>query len=67
MIPWSNHVTVLVKLIGVNKGRRNTLKYFSILIKVSRKHRLFIGPEQSISFNFCIKWMLHVGIAITGG
>ena len=31
---------VLVKLIGVNKGRRVTLKYFSILIKVSRKHRL---------------------------
>ena len=33
---------VLVRLIGVNKGRRVTLKYFSILIKVSRKHRLFI-------------------------
>ena len=33
---------LLVKLIGVNKGRRVTLKYFSILIKVSRKHRLFI-------------------------
>ena len=32
---------VLVKLIGVNKGRCVKLKYFSILIKVSRKHRLF--------------------------
>ena len=42
-----------VKLIGVNKGRRVTLKYFSILIKVNRKHRLLIGPEQSISL-ICI-------------
>ena len=44
---------VLVKLIGVNKVRRVTLKYFSILIKVSRKHRLFIVPGQSISL-ICI-------------
>ena len=44
---------ILVKLIGVNKGRRVTLKYFSILIKVSRKHRLFISPGQSISL-ICI-------------
>ena len=44
---------VLVKLIGVNKGRHVTLKYFSILIKVSRKHRLFIGLGQSISL-ICI-------------
>ena len=44
---------VLVKLIGVNKGRHVTLKYFIILIKVSRKHRLFIGPGQSISL-ICI-------------
>ena len=43
----------MVKLIGVNKGRRVTLKYFSILIKVSRKHRLFKGPGQSISL-ICI-------------
>ena len=35
---------VLVKLIGVKKGRCVTLKYFCILIKFSRKHRLFIGP-----------------------
>ena len=34
--------SVLVKLIGVNKGRRVTLKYLNILIKVSRKHRLFM-------------------------
>ena len=42
-------LNLLVRLIGVNKGRHVTLKYFSILIKVSRKHRLFIGPRQSIS------------------
>ena len=30
----------MVKLIGVNKGRHDTLKYFSIVIKVSRKHRI---------------------------
>ena len=46
-------VCVLVKIIGVNKGRHVTLKYFSILIKVSRKHRLFIAPGQSISL-ICI-------------
>ena len=33
---------VLVKLIGVNKCRGVTLKYFSILIKVSRKHRICV-------------------------
>ena len=33
---------VLVKLIGVNKGRHATLKYFSLLINVNRKHRLFL-------------------------
>ena len=44
---------VLVKLIGVNKGKHVTLKYFSILIKVRRKHKLFIGPGQSISL-ICI-------------
>ena len=32
---------VLVKLIGVNKGRNVPLKYFSILINVNRKHRLY--------------------------
>ena len=31
----------MVKLIGVNKGRHVTLKYFNILIKVTRKHRSF--------------------------
>ena len=45
---------VLVKLIGVNKGRRVTLKYFSILINVSRKHKLFIGPGQKLSLIFII-------------
>ena len=40
---------VLVNLIGVNKGRLVTLKYFSILINVSRKHRVYIGHEQSTS------------------
>ena len=43
----SNHL--LVKLIGVNKGRRVTLKYFRILINVSRKHKVYIGHEQSPS------------------
>ena len=38
---------LLVKLVGLNKGRHVTLKYFSILMKVSRKHRLFIAPGQS--------------------
>ena len=33
---------VLVKLIGVNKGRHVTLKCFSLLINVNRKHRLYI-------------------------
>ena len=33
---------LLVRLIGVNKGRHVTLKYSSILIKVSRKHRIFV-------------------------
>ena len=40
---------ILVTLIGVNKGRRVTLKYLSILINVSRKHRVYIGHEQSTS------------------
>ena len=44
---------VLVKLIGVNKGRRVTMKYFSLLISVNRKHRLFMVPETSISL-ICI-------------
>ena len=30
---------LLVKLIGVNKGRPVTLKYFSLLINVNRKDR----------------------------
>ena len=42
---------ILVKLIGVNKGIRVTLKYFSILIKVSRKHRLFIDSTLTYLFN----------------
>ena len=37
-------VGILDKLNGVKKGRHVTLKYFSILINVNRKHRLFIGP-----------------------
>ena len=53
MVQNYTHWDVLVKLIGVNKGRHVTLKYFSILIKVSRKHRLFIGPGQGISL-ICI-------------
>ena len=36
---------LLVKLIGVNKGRHVTLKYFNILIKVSRKHILCEYPR----------------------
>ena len=46
-------IHLLVKLIGVNKGRYVTLKYFSIFVKVIRKHRIFIAPGQSISF-ICI-------------
>ena len=49
---WLLAKALLGKLIGVNKGRRVTLKYFSLLIKVSRKHRLFIGPGQSKSLIF---------------
>ena len=45
---------ILVKLIGVNKDGHVTLKYFSILIKFSRKYRLFIGPGQSINLNFFV-------------
>ena len=33
---------LLVELIGVNKGRRVTLKYFSILIKIDKEHRHLI-------------------------
>ena len=40
---------VLVKLIGVNKGRHVTLKYFNLLIKIHKEHSYCIGPEQSIS------------------
>ena len=40
---------ILVKLIGVNKGRHVTLKYFSKLINVNRKHIVYIGHEQSKS------------------
>ena len=32
----------MVKLIGVNKGRHVTLKYFNILIKDRRKHKIFV-------------------------
>ena len=46
---------LLVKLIGVNKGRRVTLKYFSILIIVSRKHRVYIVHEQSTSFIWIVE------------
>ena len=42
-----------MRSIGVNKGRRVTLKYLSLLINVNRKHRLFIVPETSISL-ICI-------------
>ena len=35
-------LNVLAILTGVNKGRYVTLKYFNILKKVSRKHRLCI-------------------------
>ena len=31
-------ISLLVKLIGVNKGRLVTLKYFNILIKVHKEH-----------------------------
>ena len=57
-VTWHNVILgwyqwVLVKLIGVNKGRYVTLKYFSLLINVNRKHKLFIVPETSISL-ICI-------------
>ena len=39
---------VLVKLIGVNKGRHVTLKYFSILTNIDKEHRHFIGSEKSL-------------------
>ena len=50
----------MVKLIGVNKGRHVTLKYFSILIKVSRKQRLFIGPGLSISLILLFKYVCEL-------
>ena len=31
-----------------------TLKYFSILIKIDKEHRLFIGPGQIITLIFII-------------
>ena len=39
---------LLVKLVGLNKGRHVTLKYFSILMKVSRKHRLFRVKKRKV-------------------
>ena len=45
---WSK-MMILVKLIGVNKRRHVTLKYFSILLKIHKEHSYFIGPGQSIS------------------
>ena len=33
---------LLVKLIGVNKGRRVTLKYLNILIKINKEHSYYI-------------------------
>ena len=49
------------KLIGVNKGRCVALKYFSILINVSRKHRDYIGHEQSTSFIWIVvKYIVSV-------
>ena len=48
MLIYFNNL-VLVELIGVNKGRCVTLKYFSILINVNREPRVYIGHEQSTS------------------
>ena len=31
----------------VNKGRHVTLKYFSILIKINKEHRLFMSQQTS--------------------
>ena len=50
----------MVKHIGVNKGRRVTLKYFSILKKVSRKHILFIAPGQSIILIYIVPSFLVI-------
>ena len=38
---------LLVKLIGVNKVRHVILNYFSILINVNKKYRVYIGHEQA--------------------
>ena len=40
-LSWSEKEQLLVKLIDVNNGRHVTLIYFSLLISVNRKHRLF--------------------------
>ena len=37
---------LFVKLIGVNKGGHVTLKYFSILINVNRKHRVYMHQKN---------------------
>ena len=55
-----NVSTVLVKPFGVNKGRHVTLKYFSILIKVRRKHRLiFVQSFARWSLLFICWCFLH--------
>ena len=39
---------------GRNKGRHVTLKYFSILKKIDKEHRHFIGSGQSISLIYVV-------------
>ena len=41
-----------LNLLVKNKGRHVTLKYFCILIKIDKEHRLFIGPGQIITLIF---------------
>ena len=50
----STNELLLVKLIGVNKGRHVTLKYFSILIRIDKEHRYFIVSGRSISFIYIV-------------
>ena len=42
---------VLVELIGINKGRHVTLKYFNILIKIDKEHRNFFGSWTKHKFD----------------
>ena len=53
---------IMVKLIGVNKGRHVTLKYFNILKKVNRKHIIFVQLFARWSWLFIFNSIHRYGL-----